>query len=49
MQKITEAFNPFSLDGRRILVTGSTSGLGKVIALTCARMGAEVICTGRDA
>lgn len=48
MQEITEAFNPFSLDGHRILVTGSTSGLGKVIALTCARMGAEVICTGRN-
>lgn len=41
-------FNPFSLTGKRILVTGSTSGLGKTIALTCARMGAEIICTGRD-
>ncbi len=41
--------NPFSLDGRRVLVTGSTSGLGYAIALTCARMGAQVICTGRDA
>lgn len=42
-------FNPFSLANKRILVTGSTSGLGKTISLTCARMGAEVICTGRDA
>lgn len=42
-------FNPFSLADRRILVTGSTSGLGKTIALTCARMGAEIICTGRNA
>lgn len=40
---------PFSLAEKRILVTGSTSGLGRVIAQTCARMGAEVICTGRDA
>ena len=40
--------NPFSLAGQRILVTGSTSGLGKATALACAKMGAEVICTGRD-
>ncbi len=40
---------PFSLADKRIMVTGSTSGLGRRIAQTCARMGAEVICTGRDA
>ncbi|WP_280188182.1 SDR family NAD(P)-dependent oxidoreductase [Delftia sp. PS-11] len=45
---MTTSFNPFSLENQRILVTGSTSGLGKKIALTCAHMGAEVICTGRD-
>jgi len=41
-------FNPFSLAGKRILVTGATSGLGYATALTCARMGAEVIGIGRD-
>ncbi len=41
-------FNPFSLSNQRILVTGASSGLGKAIALSCARMGAEIICTGRD-
>jgi NAD(P)-dependent dehydrogenase (short-subunit alcohol dehydrogenase family) len=41
-------FNPFSLSGKRILVTGATSGLGMEIALSCARMGAELIVTGRD-
>jgi len=46
---MTPTFNPFSLASHRILVTGSSSGLGKTIALTCARMGAEIICTGRDA
>lgn len=45
---MTTRFDPFSLADKRILVTGATSGLGKTIALTCARMGAEVICTGRD-
>lgn len=41
--------NPFSLAGRRILVTGASSGLGQATALACARMGAEVIASGRDA
>ncbi|HCL4098081.1 TPA: SDR family NAD(P)-dependent oxidoreductase, partial [Pseudomonas aeruginosa] len=42
------SFNPFSLSGRRILVTGASSGLGLAIAQSCARMGAELIVTGRD-
>jgi len=42
------AFNPFSLEGKRILVTGASSGLGQAIALQCARMGAEIVATGRD-
>ena len=40
--------SPFSLKGRRIFVTGATSGLGFATALSCARMGAEVIGVGRD-
>ncbi|GGC14585.1 short-chain dehydrogenase/reductase [Oxalicibacterium flavum] len=42
------SFNPFSLSGKRILVTGATSGLGLEIAQSCAKMGAELIITGRD-
>src|SRR5690606_2598789 len=42
-------FNPFSLAGKRILVTGASSGLGYAIALGCANMGAESIGVGRDA
>ncbi|MBE8716001.1 SDR family NAD(P)-dependent oxidoreductase [Cellvibrio polysaccharolyticus] len=42
------AFNPFSLAGKRILVTGASSGLGERIALSCASMGAELIITGRN-
>ncbi|WP_218583059.1 SDR family NAD(P)-dependent oxidoreductase [Pseudomonas sp. 8AS] len=41
-------FNPFNLSGRRILVTGASSGLGLAIAQSCARMGAELVVTGRD-
>lgn len=41
-------FNPFSLVGKQILVTGASSGIGKGIALACAKMGATVIITGRN-
>ena len=43
-----EQFNPFSLSGKQILVTGASSGIGKGIALACAKMGATVIVTGRN-
>ena len=40
--------NPFSLEGKTILVTGSSSGIGREIALQCALCGANVIVTGRN-
>ena len=40
--------NPFSLEGKTILVTGASSGLGRETALTCAQMGASLVITGRD-
>lgn len=43
-----EGFNPFSLDGKTILVTGASSGIGKGVALACAKMGATVILNGRN-
>lgn len=42
------SFNPFTLAGKRVLVTGASSGLGQAIALACAKMGAELLVTGRD-
>jgi len=36
------------LEGELVVVTGSTSGLGKEIARTCAARGARVVVTGRD-
>lgn len=41
-------YNPFSLIGKQILVTGASSGIGRAIAIECSRMGASVILTGRD-
>ncbi len=43
-----DTFNPFSLQGKRILVTGASSGIGRGVALACSRMGASVIATGRN-
>lgn len=35
--------NPFSLEGKTILVTGAASGIGRATAIQCAEMGAKVI------
>ena len=41
-------FNPFSLEGKTILVTGASSGIGRGIAIACSKMGASVIVNGRN-
>lgn len=41
-------FNPFTLEGKTILVTGASSGIGRGIAITCSKMGASVIVNGRN-
>lgn len=41
-------FNPFSLEGKTILVTGASSGIGRGIAVDCSKMGAKIVLTGRD-
>ncbi len=41
-------YNPFSLQGKNILVTGASSGIGRSIAIECSRMGAVVYITGRN-
>lgn len=42
------SYNPFSLEGKTILVTGAASGIGRATAIECAKMGAKVIVTDRD-
>lgn len=42
-------FAPDLLAGRRVLVIGGTRGIGLAIAGGCARAGAAVVLTGRDA
>lgn len=40
--------SPFSLAGKTILVTGASAGIGKAIAIACAKMGATLLLNGRS-
>lgn len=42
------SYNPFSLNGKTILVTGASSGIGRGVAIVCSKMGATVILNGRN-
>ena len=42
-------YNPFSLEGKTILVTGASSGIGQATAIECSKLGAKLVITGRDA
>lgn len=41
-------YNPFSLEGKTVLVTGASSGIGRGIAVECSKMGARVVINGRN-
>ena len=41
-------YNPFSLEGKTILVTGASSGIGAATAVECSRLGGSVFLMGRN-
>lgn len=41
-------YNPYSLEGKTILVTGASSGIGAETAFECSRLGASIIVLGRN-
>lgn len=40
--------NPFSLQGKNILITGASSGIGRQCAISCSQMGANVVLIARN-
>lgn len=40
--------NPYSLEGKTILITGASSGIGRATAIECSKLGARVIITARN-
>lgn len=38
-------YNPYSLRGKTILITGAASGIGRATAIECSKMGAKLILT----
>jgi NAD(P)-dependent dehydrogenase (short-subunit alcohol dehydrogenase family) len=45
---MAEVDSPFSLEGRRILVTGASGGVGAECAVLAGSLGARVLATGRN-
>lgn len=45
---MSENFNPFSLEGKTILVTGASSGIGRATAVSASKLGARLILIARD-
>lgn len=41
-------FNPFSLSGKHILVTGASSGIGREVAIWLSQQGAIITLAARD-
>ncbi|WP_300702271.1 SDR family oxidoreductase [Bacteroides sp.] len=41
-------YNPYNLNGKKILITGASSGIGRATAIECSKMGAKCIITARN-
>jgi NAD(P)-dependent dehydrogenase (short-subunit alcohol dehydrogenase family) len=41
-------WSEIALDGKRILITGASSGIGRSCAILCSELGAKIIACGRN-
>ena len=46
--KGSSMFNPMDLSGKRVLITGSSSGIGRATAIYLSRLGAHLVLAGRN-
>ena len=45
---MVKEYNPFSLAGKTVIVTGASSGIGRQCAIECSRVGAKLVLIGRN-
>jgi NAD(P)-dependent dehydrogenase (short-subunit alcohol dehydrogenase family) len=45
---VENMINPMSLENKRILVTGASSGIGRAVAIQCSLLGANVVLAARS-
>lgn len=48
MKNDLKYFNPLDFNGKKILITGASSGIGRAAAIYLSRLGAKIVVVGRN-